>query len=252
MLKIYYLVLFLLLPSVCYAWGPLTHTYLANEVLFFSFLLPPFVSSIINRFKEDFLYGNIMADMVLGKKYLPQDKSSHSWDFGFRLADGAKTPQQKAFAFGYISHLAADTVAHDILTKESKNIEHTLYELKADSFINKKYWLQAVAIKKSVQKRNDLFLENSICKLFLSFKINKRIYKSLLFMSLFTTGGVMNIVEGHMPFSYTPPRHMIEDLTEESLGRIIDILRHGRTSKIADIKPSGEIIHGKLYKSLFL
>ncbi|MEO5358693.1 MAG: zinc dependent phospholipase C family protein [Nitrospirae bacterium YQR-1] len=230
----------------------MTHTYLANEVLFFSFLLPPAVSAVINRFKEDFLYGNIIADIVLGKKYLPQEKSSHSWDFGFRLIEGAKTSQQKAFACGYLSHLAADTVAHDILTRESKNIEHTLYELKADSFINRKYWLQAVAIKKSVQKRNDLFLENSICKLFLSFKINKRIYKSLLFMSLLATGGVINIVEGHMPYSYTPPRHMIEELIEESLRRIIDILKHGKSSKIADIKPSGDIKHGKLYKSLFL
>ena len=46
---------------------------------------------------------------------------------------------EKAFAYGYLSHLAADTVAHEILTDDMKNMEHAWAELKADSMIKKTF-----------------------------------------------------------------------------------------------------------------
>ncbi len=242
---------FVLLPSDCYAWGPLTHMYLGSEILSSAYLIPPVVYSIIRRFKDDYLYGNIVADIVLGKKYLPQDTSSHSWGFGFNLLKNARTGQQKAFAYGYLSHLSADTVAHELLTNEKKNIKHTLYELQADSLIQKKYWLQAIAIGKSVQRRNDAFLENSLCNTFFSFKTNKRIFKSMVYMSIFTSISFTTVYEPKM-ISYVPKKQTIRELIEESLLRITDILSKGPDSSVVNIKPTGEIVHGKLFKSLFV
>ncbi|MBF0539282.1 MAG: zinc dependent phospholipase C family protein [Nitrospirae bacterium] len=239
------------IPSACYAWGPLTHMYLGSEILSASYLIPSAVYAIIKAYRDDFLYGNIVADIVLGKKYLPQDRSSHSWRFGFSLIDNTRTPQQRAFAYGYLSHLAADTVAHELLTNEQKNIKHTIYELQADSLIKKKYWLQAIAIGKSVQKRNDVFLENSLCDSFFSFKTNKRIFKSMVYMSLFTSISFKTVYEPK-ELSYLPKRQTIRELTEESLMRITDILSKGQGSTVVRIKPGGEIVHGRLFKGLFL
>ena len=61
---------FLFIPSHAFAWGPMTHIYLGNEILSCASLLPAGIYSLISKHKQDFLYGNIMADMILGKKYL--------------------------------------------------------------------------------------------------------------------------------------------------------------------------------------
>ena len=74
---------------------------------------------------------------MFGKKYLPDEKSSHNWDVALGPFDAAKTQQQKAFVYGYMSHLAADTVAHEMLTAGKKNVGHTFLELKADSIVDK-------------------------------------------------------------------------------------------------------------------
>src|SRR5512134_457428 len=109
---------FLLVPAAAFAWGPLTHIYLGNELFSLGALLPAGILEVIRRYRKDFLYGNIMADIIIGKKYLPDDKCSHSWEVGFDLLRAAKTPQQKSFVYGYLSHLAADTVAHHSYTAD--------------------------------------------------------------------------------------------------------------------------------------
>jgi len=174
---------FILVPSFVFAWGPMTHMYLGNELLSCASLLPAGIFALLKKHKQDFLYGNIMADMILGKKYLPDDKSSHSWDVGLKLLDQAKTWPERAFSYGYLAHLAADTVAHETLTDDLGNMGHTWIELKADSIIDKTYWLQTVMISRAVRKRSDLLLENALDSYIFSFKTNKRIYKSMVFLS---------------------------------------------------------------------
>src|SRR5208282_5053349 len=174
---------FILVPSFAFAWGPLTHMYLANELYSYAPLVPAGILAIIKKYKQDFLYGNLMADIILGKKYLPEDKSSHSWEVALNLLEQAEKGPEKAFVYGYLSHLAADTVAHGILTDAMLDMEHTLMEIRADSVIDKDYWLQSVTFSKAVQRRNDRFLEGSLNSFIFSFKTNKRIYKSMVFFS---------------------------------------------------------------------
>ncbi|MBF0565643.1 MAG: zinc dependent phospholipase C family protein [Nitrospirae bacterium] len=243
----------MIFPTDAFSWGPLTHTFLGNELLSIAYLLPPAVYSVIRKFKDDFIYGNIVADIVIGKKYLPEEKSSHTWDFGFNLLKMSASEQQRAFVYGFLCHLAADTVAHDILTKEKRNFQHTMCELKADSFINKRFWVKAISIKRKVQKRNDAFLEHSINRLFFSFKTNKRIFKSLVYMSIFTSVSLSNIAGSSSRFFlYSPDKQLIKKLTDESLLRMLDILTKGEDSPVVKDKPTGVIVHGKLYKSLFM
>src|SRR3990172_461038 len=149
----------LMIPSFAFAWGPLTHMYLGSEIISLGSLLPAGIFALIGKYRHDFLYGNLMADIIIGKKFLPEDKNPHSWDMAMNLFESAETKQQEAFALGYLSHLAADTVAHGKFTGVRRNLGHTLVELRADSIIDKRYWLQAISIDRKVQQRNDLFLE---------------------------------------------------------------------------------------------
>jgi hypothetical protein len=217
---------FVLVPSFAFAWGPMTHMFLGNELLSCAPLLPAGILALLKKHKQDFLYGNVMADMILGKKYLPDDKCSHSWDMGLKLLDQAKTWPERAFSYGYLAHLAADTVAHETLTDELGNMGHTWTELKADSIIDKTYWLQMVMIKRSVRKRSDILLENSLDSFIFSCKTNKRIYKSMVFFSFLNKKRRRGV-----------DRELIHELHEESIGRMLDLLKHGTDSSVLQKSP---------------
>ncbi|MFN3481227.1 MAG: zinc dependent phospholipase C family protein [Thermodesulfovibrionales bacterium] len=236
-LKVIFFLSFFFVPSMAFAWGPLTHFYLGSEILSLGSLIPAGIYSILKKYKHDFLYGNLMADIVIGKKYLPEDKNSHSWDVALNLFDSARTRQQKAFVYGYLSHLAADTVAHGKFTGNRKNIGHTLIELKADSIIDKRYWIQAITINKSVQQRNDVFLERSLERAIFSFKTNKRIFKGMLFLSCFNQKRVGDLIERNLKGFMSPSNNYIQSLHDESIKRIIDVLRNGRDSKVFEDSP---------------
>ncbi len=217
---------FIFIPSFAFAWGPLTHMYLGNELLSCVSLLPAGIHALLKKHKQDFLYGNLMADMILGKKYLPDDKSSHSWDVGLKLLDQAKTEPERAFAYGYLAHLAADTVAHETLTDDLGNMGHTWIEMKADSIIDKTYWLQMVLISKAVRKRSDLLLENSLDSYIFSFKTNKRIYKSMVFLMFLNKKRRRGV-----------DRALIHELHEESITRMLDLFQRGTESTVLQRKP---------------
>jgi Zinc dependent phospholipase C len=238
---------FLLVPASAFAWGPLTHIYLGNELFSLAALLPAGILEIIRRYRKDFLYGNIMADIIIGKKYLPDSKSSHSWEVGFDLLRVAKTQQQKAFVYGYLSHLAADTVAHNSYTVDKRNIGHTILEMKADSIIDKKYWLQAITIDRKTQLRNDLFLENSLERFLFSFKTNKRIFKGMVFFSGMNQERIGDFIDRRMMTSM-PDREMIEQLHQESLDKIIDLLQNFENARVLTASPSGATHKGRLAK----
>jgi hypothetical protein len=217
---------FILIPSAAFAWGPMTHMYLGNELLSCAPLIPAGILALLQKHKQDFLYGNLMADMILGKKYLPDDKSSHSWDVGLKLLDQAKTWPERAFAYGYLGHLAADTVAHETLTDDMGNMGHTWTEMKADSIIDKAYWVQTVMISRAVRKRSDLLLENSLDSFIFSFKTNKRIYKSMVFLSFLNKKRRRGV-----------DRALIHELHEESIARMLDLLKNGTDSAVLQKSP---------------
>jgi hypothetical protein len=246
--KLLVIISFLLIPTAAFAWGPLTHIYLGNELYSLGSLLPAGLFEIIRRYKKDFLYGNLMADIIVGKKYLPDNRNSHSWDVAFDLLNATKAKQQKAFVYGYMSHLAADTVAHNIYTVDKKNFGHTLMELKADSIIDKKYWLQAIEIDRKIQIRNDIFLENSLDRFIFSFKTNKRILKGMVFLSLFNREKIGDFIDRNLITSL-PVRETIEKLHQESVNKIIDLLQNWEKSEVVKINPSGNVYRGRLLTS---
>jgi hypothetical protein len=246
--KFLVIISFLLIPTAAFAWGPLTHIYLGNELYSLGSLLPAGLFEIIRRYKKDFLYGNLMADIIVGKKYLPDSRNSHSWDVAFDLLNATKAKQQKAFVYGYMSHLAADTVAHNIYTVDKKNFGHTLMELKADSIIDKKYWLQAIEIDRKIQIRNDIFLENSLDRFIFSFKTNKRILKGMVFLSLFNREKIGDFIDRNLITSL-PVRETIEKLHQESVNKIIDLFQNWEKSEVVKINPSGNVYRGRLLTS---
>jgi Zinc dependent phospholipase C len=228
---------FFFVPATAFAWGPLTHMYLGSEILSLGSLLPAGIYSLIKKYKHDYLYGNLMADIIIGKKFLPENKNPHSWEMALNLLDAAKTQQQKVFVFGYLSHLAADTIAHGKFSSSRRNIEHTLVELRADCLIDKRYWFQAMRIDRVVQRRNDQFLERSLERALFSFKTNKRIFKSVILLSCFNKRRLGNFIQDNSMYPSDLTAMNIQQLHLESIDRIIDILRNGAASDVLQENP---------------
>ncbi|MCL4456075.1 MAG: zinc dependent phospholipase C family protein [Nitrospirae bacterium] len=217
---------FLFIPSFAFAWGPMTHMYLGSEMYSYAPLIPAGIMTLLKKYRQDFLYGNLMADMILGKKYLPDDKSSHSWDVGLKLLEQAKKGQEKAFVYGYLSHLAADTVAHEHLTEDKWDMGHAWVEMKADSLINKAYWFEYVTINRAVKRRNDRFLEDSLDRFIFSFKTNKRIYKSMVFLSVLNKKRKRGV-----------DKKYIRTLHDESIAGMLDLLQNGKDASVLTKSP---------------
>jgi hypothetical protein len=232
--RLFLVIFFILIPSLAFAWGPLTHIYLGSEIYYLGSLLPVWVFNLLKRYRGDYLYGNLMADIILAKNLLPLEKNSHSWEVAFSLLESSKKSSEKAFSLGYISHLAADTVAHGIYTRR-KNIEHTVIELRADSLIDRKYWVQARGIDRVIQYRNDRFLERSLERVFFSFKTNKRIFRGMLFLSGLNKEKFGNFIDRNLLIPVT--KDDIKKLHEESLHRITDVLRNGDRSAVLKKNP---------------
>ncbi|MBI5055797.1 MAG: zinc dependent phospholipase C family protein [Nitrospirae bacterium] len=228
----------LLVPSLAHAWGPLTHVYLGYQVLDVgAALIPAGVYGILKRYKSDFLYGNVIADIILGRRFQGHEKNSHSWDIAWKLLEASKTNRQKAFAYGYLTHLCADTVVHNNRSTMMP-FGHPIFEVKADSLIDKKYRTALRELDKVMQKRHDLFLEDNLESHFFSFKTNKRIFKSFLVLSrLPNYSPISNFIDDRFP--YEIPVEDINNFQQEAVSRMLELLSNGKDSEVLKEHPLG-------------
>lgn len=184
-------IVFLVLNSeTCYAWGPAMHLSLASSVLDNLAILPLYVQTIIATYPYDFVYGCISADIIHGKKFIEYAKHCHNWKVGMNVLDNAKSDSQRAFSYGYLSHLAADVVAHNyyvpnqiIASFNSRMLNHAYWEIRFDSYMDKSVWTLARKVAKKVHRDNDPLLRATIENTIFSFGTNKRIFNSLLMLA---------------------------------------------------------------------
>jgi hypothetical protein len=235
------LISIVLLPSIAEAWGPLTHLYLGNQLLELGAgVIPAGIYMLIKRFRKDFLYGNLSADIILGRRFQESEKNSHTWSVAWRLLDSAGTDRQRAFAYGYLTHLSADTVVHNLDTSTIP-FRHSLIEMKSDSMVDKSHRKTLKSLNRSIQRRNDLFLESVLESVFFSFKTNKRIFKGFLLLSRFPSyRPVSNLI--HNRLTYEIPVIEIQNFQQESLKRMFDLLIEGERSVVLREHPLGRFL----------
>ena len=87
----------------------LRQVFLAGSIKLGSDQLPEGVAELLRAFPFDFLYGSIAADSSIAKKYAPVGRHCHSWNVGLEIRERARADERlKAFALGYLAHLAAE------------------------------------------------------------------------------------------------------------------------------------------------
>ena len=183
-------ILVLALPDISFAWGAGTHIEIASTVLNNLAILPSNIQALLHNYRYDYIYGCISADIITGKKFIEYVKHCHNWHIGLKVLGNADSDSQRAFSYGYLSHLAADVVAHNyfvpnqiISSFTTRTLKHTYWELRFDSFVNKGVWELASEVANAVHMDNDPLLKTTIDDTIFSFKTNKRIFNSLMLLA---------------------------------------------------------------------
>ena len=181
------LLLFLLLPQEALAWGAGVHLSLGARLLANPEVLPAALKALLSAWPLDFLYGCVAADITLGKKFTHYLEHCHNWRIGLKILDNADSQRHRACAWGYLAHLAADTVAHNYFvpynmtrTFNTVMLKHTYWELRAENQVSDEIWELARELGRGDYRSHDRMLSSVLSDTILSFRTNKRLFNSML------------------------------------------------------------------------
>jgi hypothetical protein len=255
-------VLLLSAASSAMAWGPATHVQIATDLLGNLWLLPSGIAALLAKHRRYFEYGSVATDTVLAKKMTRVKQVCHQWSTAFSLLDSAETDEGKAFAYGYLSHLAADTVAHNkflprqmAVSRSTIAFGHLYWEIRADARIDKPHWQELRTVLRGHYEEPERLLEAHLRETLLSFRTNRVIFKR---MNLLASERAWR---RSVDFWSRLSRFQLDDniLTgyhTESLERIVDVLANGRASPLPHEDPNGNSalaqarVHRKMIKQM--
>lgn len=235
----------LLDPQALFAWGPATHVRLAADVLSNLSLLPAAVALIVGRHVRDYVYGTLATDVVFAKRLSRIKQCCHHWSTGFRLLDEADDERALAFAYGYLSHLAADTVAHGkfvpyqvAITGTTVNLGHVYWEARADAEAGERAWAELEALMAANHDAHHAALGRVLTETLLPYGINR-----VLFERINRALGRRSWRRSVDTWGRWSRRHLSTELLAryhaECTDRTICVLSHGRRSPVLDEDPSG-------------
>jgi hypothetical protein len=182
------LALLFLLPEPAWAFGPATHAFLSQQILETLWLLPGALGDLIRAYPQSFIYGSIAADISLAKKYVPAGRHCHYWHVGEEIYSAADNERMQAVALGYLTHLAADTIAHNyfvprrlLLTSSTKALGHSYWEHRLDAHLGEKYahLARSVVLDHDHTEADTLF-DRVLSGTIFSFETNRRIFRGMI------------------------------------------------------------------------
>jgi hypothetical protein len=177
--------------SAC-AWGPGHHLEFAERVYRRrKELLPRDVASLLDEERDAYDYGNLAADIINFKAYGGAYSHCHRWKIVEEMRDLSTTKRQEAFVYGYLSHLAADTIAHNHFVPyhvaryaRTKGLGHLYWEMNADRFVPETHWKRVTTLKSlSALDELDDLVNRTVPNKALSMGTNKMIFNHVLLIS---------------------------------------------------------------------
>lgn len=200
---------------------------------------------LLQAYPRQYLYGSLSADIALAQRYVDYSRHCHNWRIGYQILDSAGTPALRSFALGYLSHLAADTIAHNLFvprqlaaTPHATRLGHTYWEYRFDAAQGEEYLRLARDIVLGEHEDEDELLERVVTRAFFSFATNKRIYQQIIHLS--------NQERWHSLWMrmadrsrWDLPDDRIERLRRLTVAYVQDMLRLGSESLSQELDPTG-------------
>jgi hypothetical protein len=239
--------LLLLTPERLFAFGPATHIYLGEHMLSSLHLLPAALADLLRAYPLSFLYGNVAADISFAKKYVPAGRHSHYWHVGEEILAGARNDRLRAAGFGYLCHLAADTIAHNffvprrlMLTSSTKALGHSYWEHRLDVELGEGYTGRAreVVVDYDHSEADHLF-DSVLSGTIFSFETNRRLFRGMVrFQDNERWQNVFDRVLERSRWDLGDAR--IESYLSRSFDSMVDYLLRRRASHAAARDPIGD------------
>jgi hypothetical protein len=235
-------------PSDAQAWAPLSHLSFSAQALV---NMEPLVSGLRDLLYEngnEFLYGSLAADIVVGKNMARFVHHCHNWKVGFNVLHQAREGPEKAFAWGFLAHLAADTVAHNYYvpwkTVSSFNklrTGHAYWELRYDQRLDPDLSRLARQVAGRGTRLHDHFLTRTLRHAsVIPFPVSRRLFGSLVLSAKVSRFQQMSRL------ALARERHLLleDDLVEETnqmaVLAILGLLADGRRCQAATADATGE------------
>ena len=177
-----------LCPEHAWAWGPGTHIALGETLLGSLWLVPPAVRAILDRWPLHFLYGSVAADISFAKKYVVEGRHCHHWHVGEEILSSAGSEPLQAVGYGYLAHLAADTIAHNLfvprrllLTSTTQGMGHAYWEHRMDVHVGEQYLgkVRRLVMNHDHAEADELF-DAVLSRTLFSFRTNRRIFRGMI------------------------------------------------------------------------
>lgn len=235
-------------PEPLLAWGPGTHIALGESLLKALFLLPPAIRAVIRQYPAHFLYGSIAADISFAKKYVPEGRHCHSWQVGREILEAATNEPLQAVGYGYLAHLAADTVAHNLfvprqllLTSTTQAIGHTYWEHRMDLHVGESFLGTArKLVMEHDHEEADALFDEVLSRTIFSFQTNRRIFRGMIRIS--DNDRWRKVFEQVLKNSrFDLPDDLVERYFALSFDHVVGYLAEGEESAAAAFDPVGDL-----------
>ncbi len=236
----------LLAPEAAYAWGPLTHLAHGSQVLADLTIASAALQGILRAHWREYLYGCLGADITQAKKYARAVQlHCHSWNVAWKITARAQSDAQRAFAYGYLSHLAGDVYSHNhfvptqlIVSYRARALRHVYWEARFDSLQDPALRRLLADIAAHRFPECDRLVEEVVARTLFSFRTNKRIFDSMLaWQQLDRWHSVLLIAARHS--RYPLPPEVVPAYNRLCVQSIRDLLRRGRDSASQREDPTG-------------
>jgi len=237
----------LLWPDSAHAWGPATHVSLAAAALeqIVSLGLP--ITGLLLRHHSHFLFGSVAADETIAKSLAPAELHCHRWEVAFALLDGAPDEATRAFMWGYLSHLAADTVAHNLYVPhhlvahaDQRAFSHAYWEIRADQLIPEAEWQLLADLAAEDHRAGERHMAGGLTPTLFSHGVSRHLfYGWLTTVSRPPWRHTVARMAAHSTWPITPV--VLRPYRERAIAHTVELLAAGEHAAcVRDLDPTGK------------
>jgi len=237
----------LAVPFAAHAWGPLAHLSFSAQALGQLGAVSPSARSLLSEFANEFLYGSLAADIVVGKNLARYAYHCHNWRVGFNVHRAARTRAEQAFTLGFLAHLAADTIAHNyyvpfkaVASFHRTRTCHAYWELRYDQRMDRRLSAVAREVTGSAYRGHDELLRRTLRRSsVLPFSLSKQLFGSLLASARSTRFQAVSRLALARHRQLPLEDELIKETTQLSVRAILGVLRDGEQSEVARADATG-------------
>jgi hypothetical protein len=234
-------------PTGALAWGPLAHLNFSAQALANLPVVQPGLRGVLQDFGNEFLYGSLAADIVVGKNMARYLYHCHNWRVGFNVFKHARPGGEQAFSLGFLSHLAADTVAHNyyvpfktVASYHKANTRHAYWELRYDQRMDKGLSRVARTVTTRAIRNHDDYLERMLSGAsVIPFGVSKQLFRSLLAAARIGRFGQVSRLALARERNLVLEPDLVVETNELAVRGILGMLNEGERSEAARADATG-------------